>query len=345
MTMNINPSFRKKSWRAKISKAKAPSQTEDNSVDVKKNGISTPFVNMEELSKKNNQERDVEQNLTSEVNDKRTREVLPQIDENKSATVDKQDGSDISASVESEDAEMKKKIQNLQRRTEEGFSILQAMALFGGVVIIFSSTFAFQERGIEGLSVDYFIISFYSWIFGLFTIALEGRVFLIDISSVHRAVSNYMKGFRYMTGRGLFYIFVGGFHSCLMTAISTICGGFMATVGLLTLIIGLYSRSQLKKTLKQSKQKSLSQYVFDFYDVDHDGYIDADGFRDLIIGLGIANKHGDTEFQKMDTDDDGLIMYPEAKKWVEDIDHTNEIVLEDINIIGLLYTDISRRWQ
>ena len=93
---------------------------------------------------------------------------------------------------------------DLRYRTEEGFAILQIMGFVCGIFLTFSSMLSLQEEGRNGLAFDVVFISFYSWIFGIFITALEGRIFMFNILSLHRLISNYVKILRFLWGRGKF---------------------------------------------------------------------------------------------------------------------------------------------
>ena len=226
------------------------------------------------------------------------------------------------------DSERKQELQKLRHCAEEGFAILQILAFFCGVGLIFSSILGFQEYGIDGLSLHNAIISFYSWIFGILIIALEGRILMFNISSVHIYVSNYVKILRIMKGRGLFYIFVGSFHSCLMTQYSNTCGAFLVLIGLITFISGLIISKRLKTFRRLSKKEIFSQEIFDFYDIDKDGYVDIEGFRDLMIGMRMKLETLDEDFAAIDENGDGLICYPEAKEWFDAFHSKNRTKLD-----------------
>jgi len=207
--------------------------------------ITTPFVKLEEDSIKvvNLPECQDEDSSKDEVDGFK-----------KDPTLDEDEELSNSARTE-----FKQKVQKCRRHTEEGSPTLQALAFLGGLITIFSSIHGVQEHGIENITASYMFISFYSWIFGMFIVCMEGRVFLFDIISLHRFVSNYLKILRFMWGRGLLYIFVGNFHTCLMSQYSIYCGGYMMVVGTLTFTVGLHRRSRLKKLLKQSKKEKFSK--------------------------------------------------------------------------------------
>ena len=231
-------------------------------------------------------------------------------------------------------------ISNLRNGTEEGPAIFQVLAFFGGVSMVLTSVFDLQGRvrHDEGISPDFAVISFYSWAFGLFIMGLEGRKLLIEIHSLHIMVSNYMKLLRFVWGRGLFYIFAGSLQYCLSSPFSSVCGIFMMTLGLLMFALGLFSNLSLKLELNAVQNDGKIQAKFDFYDVDHDGYITQEQFKDSVIGLDDdADIDLDVEFRTNDMDNDGLISYPEFKKWVDTRNHKNQSLMEQFENAGFFH--------
>lgn len=214
--------------------------------------------------------------------------------------------------------------------------MIQLLSFMGGFCLIFSSIISIQEHGIENLSVAYIVIAFYSWIFGLFIVALEGRVVVIEIYSLHRIISKYAPFLELMWCRGLFYIFVGSFHICLMSYFSSITSIYITVVGLLSVCYGSSISSKLNRPHRLNAA-ILSQQMFDFFDADKDGYIDIESFRDLVIGTGIHTSSCSddicNEFDKIDEDKDGLISYPQVKEWFDIDDCTSRNALDGIESI------------
>ncbi len=225
--------------------------------------------------------------------------------------------------------------ENLRQYTEEGFPVLQIMAFCSGVALIFSSTLSLQEIGMERLSLEKVLISFYSWVFGIFIISLEGKIFMFDVSSLHRMISNYLKILRVLWGRGLFYIFIGSFHLCLNSPYSSVVGIILAVVGLVTFITGIIMSKKHYLLQNFSGKSFLNQQIYDFYDTDRDGYLDLESFRDLIVGTGISINDVDNEFIEIDIDKDGLIDFLQLQDWFNSIYSTKKVALDNMDSIWL----------
>jgi len=125
-------------------------------------------------------------------------------------------------------------------------------------------------------------------------------------------------------------MFVGSFHLCLMTFYSKICGFSLILLGTISFIVGLITYKQLSQQQKFSREKSLTQQLFNFYDSDSDGYIDIETFRDLIIGTGVMVNDIDNEFYLIDLDNDGLINFPDVKVWFDSLHSNSPLHIDSI---------------
>lgn len=234
------------------------------------------------------------------------------------------------------EASLNNNIAKFRSYSEVGLPVLQVMSFFGGIGMIFSSMLSFEERGEEGLEIDHALLSFYSWIFGLFIVVLEGKIFILDIKVLNRFISDYLKILRFLWGRGLLYAYAGSVHICLFSQYSVICGGYMSALGFISFALGMLLRRHLNHLRLEFKEKDAFALVFDFYDVDHDGFVDYEGFRDLVIGMGLSDTDDVAAFKAIDKDYDGLIHYSEVKQWFDDvIDTRNKSVQDGLDIIGL----------
>ena len=132
-----------------------------------------------------------------------------------------------------EEALRREEVARVRKLSEEGPIGFQLLAFFGGVAMVFTSILDFQNRlFVEGMAVDFTIVSMYTWIFGVLIMGIEGRVVMIDVPALHRAVSGYLKILRFLWGRGLFLIFAGSLQFCLLSPYSIICGSSMMVLGL-----------------------------------------------------------------------------------------------------------------
>lgn len=230
----------------------------------------------------------------------------------------------------------------VRKNAERGPDFLQVIAFFGGITMVFTSILSFQERVSlgGGFSLDFAIISIYTWTFGVFTMGIEGRALMIEINSLHKIVSNYMKLFRFVWGRGLLYFFAGSLQYCLSATLSTISGVFMMILGCVMIILGLYFKVLLNRNLQAVPNGGAIQAKFDFFDDDKDGFITEEQFRDFVVDMNLHQYEDidfDAEFRSTDTDNNGLINFPELMKWVDAMNYRKQSLLT-IFETGTLYT-------
>lgn len=223
-------------------------------------------------------------------------------------------------------------ISSARKDAEQGPFLLQALAFVGGISMVFTSILDFQVEASagDGLSITLAIMSMYTWLFGTFIVGIEGRVLLIDIYSLHKMISNYMKLFRFVWGRGLFYFFAGSLQYCQQAPLGSYCGIFMMIIGLIMFVTGMILKGVLNSKLQAVPDGGQLQTKFDFFDTDSDGFIDAEQFKDFIRDMGLHEYEDidfDAEFGSTDTDNDGLINFPEFMRWVEAMEYRKQSLL------------------
>lgn len=220
------------------------------------------------------------------------------------------------------DVGTKNEISRARLLAEQGPAMLQILAFMGGMGMVFTSIIDFfQEiKGYQEMTPDFALISMYTWIFGLFIMGLEGSVLMLHIPSLHRMVSNYMKILRFVWGRGLFMIFAGSLELSLSTKANIICGACIMSLGFLMFLLGVMFKLLLNRKLRAVPKEGEIKSKFDFFDMDQDGFIDKEQFRDLIIHLDMHDFEDidhDAEFQITDKDNDGQISFSEFIEWMD----------------------------
>jgi hypothetical protein len=228
------------------------------------------------------------------------------------------------------DASNRPEIVASRQLAEEGPKPFQLLAFLGGIGMILTCIFDFQAVGFH--SFGFVLINFYAWVFGIFIAALEGTVIWVDLPNFHRHISNYVKILRFMWGRGLFYMFTGSLIACLDGATAgNICGLYMMIIGLFIFIGGIYFQVKLGKKLRFAPKDKQMEDMFATYDVDKDGYLNQEQFRDFALNLRIVdidkNFDFDAEFEYMDSNNDGLVNYHELKNWIDAIEYRNQSIL------------------
>jgi hypothetical protein len=207
---------------------------------------------------------------------------------------------------------------------ERGPLLLQIVTFFGGVGMVLSSMADFQLCWQVNV-----MISIYTWMFGLFIMGLEGRSVLVDIRSLHTIVSNYMKVFRFVWGRGLFLLFAGSLQFSLGTDLSAIYGAFVMALGAI-----LFSCGMIFKTIVQIRKEAVPRdsevdTQFDSFDTDRDGFLTLEQFRDFAILVLQNFEELDyyAEFLKIDADSDGKVSLSEVKIWIDAVHYREDRIM------------------
>jgi len=201
---------------------------------------------------------------------------------------------------------------------ERGPPLLQGAALLGGIAMVFSSIKDFYESLQAGMLTPAFtLISFYSWIFGILIVLLEGRIIQLVVQPVHYVVTNYFKALRFLWGRGIFYVFAGSLQFSLVREFSTMSGIYMMILGMCGAIFGTVLHMKLLNICEDTQEETHINAMFELIDNDHDGYIGKEGFRDFVLSTGLIEEGDiDYDFLSIDTNGDRKITRKELKDWV-----------------------------
>jgi hypothetical protein len=223
---------------------------------------------------------------------------------------------------EIDEVDFKSAISRARHLAERGPFLLQIATFFGGVGMVVTSAADFELtwKTSDAVDIDYVTITMYTWLFGIFIMGLEGRSVLLDIGALHTAISNYMKIFRFVWGRGLFLMFAGSLQFSLGSSVSTVYGACIMSLGFILFACGMICNAILNARIEAVPRDNETESKFDFFDSDHDGYITSEEFRDFAIYMKIQDfeeTEYDVEFLNIDTDNDGLVSYPEVKTWID----------------------------
>ncbi len=177
-------------------------------------------------------------------------------------------------------------------------------------------------------SLDFIITSFYIFTFGLFICALEGNAVWINIPVVHQFVRNNMRLLEMMWGRGLFYLFSGSLSYCLLSDYSVVCGIYMMCLGTATFIGGIFYNQNLEEKNNLEPDIMDLETKFALYDADQDGFLDENGFRDVVVSAeGLIHWEDmdfEAEFSKIDQDGDERISFSDLQNWLEGVQTTQQ---------------------
>lgn len=234
--------------------------------------------------------------------------------------------------TEDEVYDRRSEVTRARQNAERGPHALQTLSFFAGMVLVFGSIVDFQWaiEGAEAVPPEFFMVVTYTWIFGVFIMALEGRAVLLNIASLHSMVSNYFKILRFLWGRGLFLAFVGSLEYSLGTSISIYIGIAIMALGGIMFLFGMIYKVILNRKLDKIPQEDELQSKFNFFDADKDGFINREEFRDLIISMKLDEFEEidfDVEFVGVDLDSDGLASFPDVVRWVDSIRYRNHSLM------------------
>jgi len=245
---------------------------------------------------------------------------------------DRTDATDYVTYDEENEVVAKSALSRARNMEERGPLLLQLVTFFGGVGMVLSSIADFQLSWIAGgvINADFVMISIYTWMFGLFIMGLEGRSVLLDIRSLHTTVSNYMKIFRFMWGRGLFLLFAGSLQFSLGTPLSVVYGAFVMSLGAVLFSCGMIFKTILKIRIEAIPKHNEIETQFDFFDTDRDGFITLEQFRDFAINLKLQDFEEldyDAEFPNIDADSDGKVSFSEVKIWIDAVHYRKDSIM------------------
>ena len=229
---------------------------------------------------------------------------------------------------EIDEVDFKSDISHARHLAERGPLLLQIVTFFGGLGMVVSSVADFQLtwNTKDAMDAGFATISIYTWLFGILIMGLEGRSVLLDVGSLHTAVSNYMKIFRFVWGRGLFLMFAGSLQCSLGSSISFVYGAFIISLGFVLFVCGIICKAIFNARTRDNGVKS----KFDFFDSDLDGHITLEQFRDFAIFLKIQDFEEieyDEEFLNIDTDNDGLVTFLEVKTWIDAVRYRKDLIM------------------
>ena len=247
-------------------------------------------------------------------------------------TDDRTESTDYVTFDEEYEVRPKSYISRARHMEERGPLLLQIVTFFGGVGMVLSSMADFQLCWqVKGaIDVDFVMISIYTWMFGLFIMGLEGRSVLLDIRSLHTIVSNYMKVFRFVWGRGLFLLFAGSLQFSLGTDLSAVYGAFVMSLGAILFSCGMIFKTVVQIRIEAVPRDSEVDRQFDFFDTDRDGFLTLEQFRDFAINLVLQNFEEldyDAEFPKIDADSDGKVSLSEVKIWIDAVHYREDRIM------------------
>eukprot|EP00466_Bigelowiella_natans_P018177 jgi/Bigna1/89222/estExt_fgenesh1_pg.C_450141 len=197
---------------------------------------------------------------------------------------------------------------------------LTAMCLLGGLLTTLSGFFGMLNI----LSPLDILPSVYNFVFGLLMIFLEVHHKIGYLGFLYRKIEYWMRILTTLTGRSLFYFYVGSLFLSRWTFFGILLGMYMCTCGVFSLAVGHATAKKLEESqteltdMESGEKVEFIKKKFNEYDHDGSGVIDAVEMPSLLKGLGIELNEPEIESALLilDTNGTGKIEYDEFKSWL-----------------------------
>ena len=123
---------------------------------------------------------------------------------------------------------------------------------------------------------------------------------------------------RYLWGRGVLYVLSGSLQLSHLDSMNFLSGLFLIGVGMLFVVIGIYTRRRLKKLKGMLKDEKSLKRQFRRFDRDGDNFLDLDEFGAFCASLTGEDMDEDElegTFGFIDTSGKGYITLEELEAW------------------------------
>ena len=209
-------------------------------------------------------------------------------------------------------------VANVRKVAEDGPLSFRVLAFLGGVLMIVTSILSVLSD-VFTFSIMSSLISVYTFIFGLFILVLEGKMFM-PISAVggyQQKLFSLVKCLQFVWGRGLLYIFAGTLQLSQMTFLNMVSGGYMCFIGFISLLVGKSSSSKLTQLRASISDEAVLRQKFKEHDKDADQALNLLEFQSFITDLGLEMDHNElvAAFGEIDSRDSGKVSLDEFKVW------------------------------
>lgn len=185
------------------------------------------------------------------------------------------------------------KATELKKQAEDGDHSLRLLALLGGVILIFVSSMEFAGR-LMSFQFAGALVQLYSFIIAVTIIILESKNLLLS-DGFQARIFKYALFLKFLWGRGSLYFIVGTLQLYHMDLWNLIAGGYMCALGVLMVFVGQRTAYKLKKIRKTLFSPEELQTKFAQSDLDGDGGLNVQQFRNLTMSLGLDMTRRETE--------------------------------------------------
>jgi EF-hand domain pair len=204
--------------------------------------------------------------------------------------------------------------------SEEGTPFIRLPAFFGALGLI-GTAIATLVIDQDSWSPHSIVISVCIGILSCFIIVLEARFCATSPLNARAHLRNILTKnlnlFRYQWGRGLLYFVAGVLSCCEARVYMLVTGSFMVALGLLAFVVGLYCTGKYIALQNALTDEAYLMLMFNGYDYDGDGFIDATEFSYMLAdaGMELDDRYTLKAFNVIDSDGDRKICFKEFQHW------------------------------
>ena len=201
---------------------------------------------------------------------------------------------------------------------KEGNINFRILAFAGGISVILTSALTI------GICIAHFdlldmMVYVYSLSFGILICILEGQFIKSEkLNNMRQAAVEGLPVLRYLWGRGVLYVLSGSLQLSHLDSMNFLSGLFLIGVGMLFVVIGIYTRRRLKKLKGMLKDEKSLKRQFRRFDRDGDNFLDLDEFGAFCASLTGEDMDEDElegTFGFIDTSGKGYITLEELEAW------------------------------
>jgi hypothetical protein len=204
---------------------------------------------------------------------------------------------------------------------EEGSAIIRIPAILCAIAVIVSTLTPIVTIP-DYWNITVLISAFHTCFACFFIIILEVRVLGIRNPENHRArirmlITRYVALLKLLWGRGLLYIYAGSMNLTVDYEYVLYTGITMIVLGLLALGAGLHASMNLDHLKSSLTDESYLWDKFKRCDSKQDGYLDMDGFAELLWSLGLEfdDMYTHRAFHQIDRDSDKKVSFDDFRHW------------------------------
>jgi len=194
---------------------------------------------------------------------------------------------------------------------------LHALAFVGGCLVVAGSALNFVFH-IANFSLLHVFFSCMMIVFGFVICVLEQQKTFFP-PRFRMMIHEYFLFLAVITGRGLFYVYVGMIQAAVAwkkSTINVLIGFYLIFVGFAYVFVGRSVEAKLSQLQHSLHSPTAIKRAFEKYDADRSGYLDKTEFSKLIAVLG-STLTIEEAIAAIDTNKDGKISVDELVHWFE----------------------------